>query len=134
MGSKAGKSQLRSKDVLHNPDFSKIKAVLLMAKSCVMLSYSLHAFAILRQLLTSLEAEGPKYFAEDAQTCPWTASNRQAARVGGAKPGRESAAAQVDMQREIANGPSQSHGHTFINPWKEKVKAEIVSVPMEGSQ
>ena len=85
-------------------------------------------------LLTSLEAEGPKYFAEDAQTCPRTASDGQAARAGGAKPGRENAAAQVDTQRELANGPSQSHGRTRIHPWRKKVKAEIVSVPMKGNR
>lgn len=85
-------------------------------------------------LLTSLEAEGPKYFAGDAQTCPWTASDGQAAMVGGTKPGRENAAAQVDKQRELTNEVSQSHGHTRTHPQRKKVKPEIVSVPMRDSQ
>lgn len=62
-----------------------------------------------------------------------TASNGQAARAGGAKPGRENAAAQVDTQRDLANGPSESHGHTRIHPRRKKVKAEIVSVPVKDN-
>lgn len=60
----------------------------------------------------SLEAEGPKCFAEDAQTYPRTARNGKTARAGGIKPGRESAAAQVDRQMELRNGTSPSHRHT----------------------
>lgn len=54
-------------------------------------------------LLASLEAEGAKYFAEDAPTCSQRASGGQAARAGGAKPGGENAAAPVDTQKELAN-------------------------------
>lgn len=56
-------------------------------------------------LPTFLEAEGPNYFTGDAQTCPETACNGQAASAGGAQP-KKDAAAQVDTQRELTSTPS----------------------------
>lgn len=73
-------------------------------------------------------------FAEDAQTCPQTARNGQAARAGGIKAGRESAAAQVDGQVELRSEPPQSHSHTTSIHREKREKAEIVSVPMEDIQ
>lgn len=80
-------------------------------------------------LPTTQEARGPKYFTGDAQTCPGTARDGQAARAEGVKPEREDAGAQVDTK-----SPSQSHAHAgTIHGAQGQSQNFFFSVPTRGT-